>query len=90
MDQVTAAQQADQLRPFRQFIGLLNQTVGNDQTFSGQDAYSYNLPGQFSAVGPYSTSIEGRPVVTARGGVVIPPGLMLIGIGAALVYFWGK
>lgn len=72
------------------FISTLNAVV-NDQAFSDQDAYAVNAPNQFRVVGPYSTSVEGLPITTTRnGGVVISPGLVLVGVGVALALFWKK
>lgn len=84
-DDVSATQQQDQLRPFRQFVGLLNVGLNGDQAYAGTDAYVYRPPGQFASVGPYSTSIEGKPITTtSNGAVVISPVVVLLIAGAAI------
>jgi hypothetical protein len=84
----TAAGQQDALRPLRAFISAVNAGL-NDQSYAGADGYAYNRPFQFSSVGPYGTSVEGLPVVrtTAGGGLVLSPGLVLIGVGVAIALF---
>lgn len=81
----------DRLRTLRQFVSLLGGMSGTDQTLAGTDYAAVNAPGQFTSVGPYSTSVEGQPILTysAQSGMTVSPLLVLVGLGLA-VYFMSK
>ena len=87
MDQTSVAAQQDALRPLRMFVGALSGAmIGYDQSNAMQDGYSWNVPGQYQAVGPYGYAVEGKPIATtAGGGLYISPMLVFLGIGAAVV-----
>jgi len=85
-DTSTVEQQQDALRPLRQFVGLLT-TVANDQSWAYQDSYAYNQPYQYQVIGATGSAIEGQPIATtASGGLVLSNGLIMLALGAALVY----
>lgn len=92
METTTIVQQQDSLRPWRMFVGgLAGALAGAEQSYAGQDAYSYNMPYGYQVVGPYGVGVEGAPISATRsGGLVISPMLVLIGIGAAAVLLWKK
>lgn len=75
----------DEQRTARSFISFLGGVFGNDQTTAGQDAYSYNQPGQYQNVSPYGVSVEGRPVSNLQGGA-ITLSLPVLLIGGLLAY----
>lgn len=87
MDQYSVTAQQDALRPLRMFVGALSGAMlGADQTMAGQDGMPWNAPGGYQSVGPYSYSVEGRPIsATPQGGLYISPMLVMLGIGAAVV-----
>lgn len=85
VDDQTAAQQQDELRPLRQFISLANGVL-NDQSYAGQDYTANNAPRQFQVIGPTGSSVEGAPIrLTGDGALTISPGLVLVGIGLAVL-----
>lgn len=88
MDSTSYAQQQDELRPFRMFVGALGGALmgASDQSYASMDAYSFNNPYRYQTVGPYGVAVEGAgyPIsATAGGGLYISPMLIMIGIGAA-------
>lgn len=85
MDQTDIAAQQDAMRPLRMFIGALSGAmIGADQSMAGQDGTSWNVPGQYQVLGPYSVSPEGRPIATTPGGgLYVSPMLVMLAIGAA-------
>ena len=88
-----AEQQADALRPLRMFVGALAGGAAGyyDNTYAYQDAYANSYPGRYQSIGPYGVGIEGLPVaLTSGGGLVLSPGLLLVGLGALAVLFWKK
>lgn len=84
-------EEQDRLRSLRQFVSLLGSMTGTDQTLAGTDYAAVNAPGQFTAVGPYSSSIEGQPIITysAQSGMTVSPILVFVGLGLA-AYFMFK
>lgn len=87
MDQYSVTAQQDALRPLRMFVGALTGAMlGADQSNAATDGYTWNVPGGYQVVGPYSYSVEGRPIATtAQGGLVISPMVVMLAIGAAAV-----
>lgn len=88
MDDADLIQAQDSLRPIRMFVGALTGALSaGDQTYSGVDGWVYNQPGGYQAVGAYGYSVEGKPISTTQSGaIVISPALVLIGIGAAIMF----
>lgn len=97
MNQVQAAQiaadQADEDRTKRLFVGFLSSALGVDQSYTSDDARaSSTLPDRYIIANPDGTfSTLGQPVsnvqratAPAAAGVTISPGLLLL-IGAALL-----
>lgn len=83
-------QQQDALRPLRNFVNLLSGVV-NDQSWAGQDSTAYNTPYQYQTVSPYGSSVEGQPInTTPGGGLALSNGVVMLAIGAAVVYFLVK
>lgn len=81
----TPEEEQDALRPVRQFIQLLS-GIASDQSYAGEDGRLWNPANQFRVLGPQGTAVEGRAVIvgtTAGGGLVLSPGLVLIGAGLA-------
>lgn len=86
-------QQQDSLRPLRMFVGALSGALaGADQSYAGQDGYSYSMPYQYQVINPgYGYSVEGAPISATRsGGLYISPMLVLLGLGAAAVLMFKK
>jgi hypothetical protein len=89
MDETQAADLQDSLRSPRLFVQTISGAM-SDQSYAGQDGVIGGRP-QFYTVGPYSTSIEGRPVaVTGGGGIVISPGMVMLGLGVAIALMWKR
>lgn len=79
----------DQVNTLRGFVGVMNGYLGNDQSPAGYDAWPVNRPGVYQSVGPYGNAVEGTSVSTLQNGaVVVSPGLIMLVLGAAAVYFW--
>jgi hypothetical protein len=79
-------QQADEERTKRAFIGFLSSAVGLDQTYANDDPYIGQAPGMYVIANPDgSYSQQGRSVsnqqsiTSAAPGVVITPGLLVVG-----------
>ena len=86
MDQTSLEAQQDALRPLRMFVGAIMGAVTADQTYAGQDGYSYNPARQYQVVSPYGVAVEGAPIAATRsGGLYISPMVVMLGIGAAAV-----
>lgn len=77
--------QADEDRTKRMFIGLLSSALGVDQTYAADDYHVGNAPDQYVIANPDGTySVQGRARSNlnsgaAAAGLVIPPGLLLLG-----------
>jgi hypothetical protein len=85
LDQEALIRRQDELRPYRQFLSLVSGVTG-DQSYNDMDSYGANPTGQFTSVGPYSSAVEGQPIVTYspnNGTVSIAPVVLLIGLGLA-------
>lgn len=86
----TQAQNADEERTKRAFIGFLSSALGVDQSYTSEDAVPSNQTGQYTIANPDGTvSVLGQPVsnaqrgISAPAGIVITPGLLLV-IGLVL------
>jgi hypothetical protein len=89
-DMVTAEQQQDALRPLRQFVNLLTM-VTNDQSWANVDNGGYNQPNQYQTVGQYGAAVEGTPIsIGQNGSVAVSSNVVMLVIGAAVVYFFLK
>lgn len=88
--QTYVTNQQDALRPLRNFVNLLGGIV-NDQSYAGQDGYAVNQPYQYQTVGAYGVAVEGSPIsTTPSGGVAVSNSVVMLAIGAAVVYFLVK
>lgn len=93
-DIATINAQQDALRPLRQFVGTVSGALtGYENATAYSDWYSYNQPGGYQAIGPYTVSPYGTagnvPISQTRdGSVVISPGAILFGLGLALALLW--
>jgi hypothetical protein len=75
----TIEEQQDAMRPFRQFVGLLNSAV-NEQSWAGADGQAVNVPYQYQTIGRSGAAVEGSAVSTNAQGEPqqgIPMGLLL-------------
>lgn len=92
MDEASIVRAQDDMRPFRMFVGALTGALmGADQSAVGTDYTVANWPYQYQSVGPYGVAVEGSPVAATRGGgLYISPMVVLIGIGAALMFIAKK
>jgi hypothetical protein len=89
-DAYSVTAQQDALRPLRMFVGALTGALqGADQSNATADGMPWSVPSAYAGyqvVGPYSYSMEGRPIATTPGGgLVVSPMLVMIAIGAAVV-----
>lgn len=86
-----AEAQQDALRPLRQFVNVLAGAM-NDQTWAGQDGSAVNPVYQYQTVGTYGSAVEGTPIATtnAQGDMVISSNLLMLALGAAVVYYFVK
>lgn len=82
-EELVAAQ--DKQRTARQFISFLGGAFG-DQSMANEDAYAYNLPGQYQSISRYGVGIEGVPISNLQGGGGITLSLPMLLIGALVVY----
>jgi hypothetical protein len=78
----------DDLRAVRQFVGIFNGILNQDQTYAGTDGIAANPPGQYIVYSPgVGASQVGQPVSTQQVrqvGLTLPPlGWLLL---AGLVY----
>lgn len=84
------AQQQDALRPLRNFVNLLGGMV-NDQSYAGQDGTAFNMPYQYQTIGQYGNAVEGSPIqTTPGGGIAVSNSVVMLALGAAVVYFLVK
>lgn len=75
----SAIQQQDEMRPARMFVSLLSGALGIDQTLADSDNGVSSRPGQYQTVTPYGVSVEGRPVSNLQNAAVtLPFGLILL------------
>lgn len=87
-----AAEEADEERTKRQFVGLIASALGVDQNYVGEDGRAVSPTGRFIIANPDGTWSElGQPVSSSQGiaqpaaaGLVITPGMLLI-VAAALL-----
>lgn len=84
--------QADEERTKRAFIGFLSSALGVDQTYTNDDAFAQNAPGQYIIANPDgSYSQVGRSVSNLNSstaqvaGFAVTPGLLIIGAVLAFV-----
>lgn len=77
--------QADEFRTKRLFVGLLSSALGVDQTYANEDYNASNAPDSYIIANPDGTfSVQGRARSNLNSrqvaaGLVIPPGLLLLG-----------
>lgn len=77
--------QADEDRTKRLFVGFLSSALGVDQTYAADDNFVGNPSDQYYIANPDGTySVQGRArsnlnSATTAAGLVIPPGLLLLG-----------
>lgn len=97
MNYTTAAQlqadERDEERTKRQFVGLVASALGVDQSYLSDDARASSMlpdryiianpDGTFSTLGQPASNVQ-RATEPAAAGITITPGLLLI-IGAALL-----
>lgn len=85
--------QADEERTKRAFVGFLSSALGIDQNYAGEDSYIGSAPDQYVIANPDgSFSVQGRARSSlqspaAAAGLVIPPGLLLLG---GLLFFLAR
>ena len=93
-DQALQANQADEDRTKRAFVGFLTAALGVDQTYTNQDAVIASPPGTYivaapdgtySILGQSSSNLNtGRAAQPAAGlnvaGITIPPIILLAGL----------
>lgn len=88
--------QQDGLRTLRQFVGTVGGALaGYENATAWTDGRAYSLPGQYQVIGRNGVYVEGTPYglpiqATPGGGVYISPMVVLIGIGAAVAFFWKR
>jgi hypothetical protein len=83
--------QYDDGRVIRDFVNFANDAFGDGQTLVTYDGSMVNPPGQFTLATPDGVvSVMGQPVSSIQsapaGGVTISPQLLLLALGAFLIF----
>lgn len=92
MDETSVISAQDDQRVKRLFVSLISGLTGvNDQTYAGQDGYAVNQPRQYQTVGINgAVGIEGTNVSNRQSGMMTVSPVMLLVIGAGLLFFYAK
>jgi hypothetical protein len=92
-DTLTSNDAADRVRTYRMFSGLLSNVLGvePDQNYASEDAWIGAPVGYHVTADPYrGAAIQGKSITVGNGnaqpqGLVIPPVLLLLGLGLFLM-----
>lgn len=91
MDQYQLEAAQDNLRPFRQFVGMLGGAVaGWENATAATDGVVYTVPGQYQTIGRGGVAVEGSAVTVAPvrgGGVYVSPAAVLLAVIGAVLFF---
>lgn len=78
-------------RTARNFISTLSSAFGMEQSYADTDSYAVNQPRQYTVIGPNGTQIEGASArLMGGGGIVLSSPLVMLALGASLVYLFIK
>jgi t-SNARE complex subunit (syntaxin) len=84
---------ADEQRTKRMFVGFLSSALGIDQTYANEDGYVGNASGQYIIANPDGTyskvgqSVSNQNNGSAAAGLVLTPGLLMVGALIAFLMF---